>query len=185
MLILAIADQAPSRSILEILAERPVDLICTLGDLTYFSIQELAKINDVPKIGVYGNHCSGKYFDSLGITNLHLKTFEHQGLVFGGFEGSLRYKDSGEKMYTQEEASKLLKDFPFVDVFIAHSPPIGINDDAGSPSHEGFTALKKYLEEKKPKYFLHGHTYPTSESLVEKHGDTTVIYVHGEKIIEL
>jgi Icc-related predicted phosphoesterase len=27
-------------------------------------------------------------------------------------------------------------------------------------AHQGFKASRSYVEEKKPKYFLHGHTYP-------------------------
>lgn len=185
MVILAIADQKPRSSILELIAKYQVEMICTLGDLNYFSLQELEEATSIPKIGVYGNHCSGKYFESLGIIDLHLKTFEHQGLVFGGFEGSLRYKDTSAKMYTQEEASALLKDFPRVDVLIAHSPPFGINDDPSSPSHQGFRALRNYIEEKKPKYFLHGHTYPEKTNLAAKYQETSIIYVFGEKIIEL
>jgi len=111
-------------------------LICTLGDLDYFSLQELEKVTNIPKIGVYGNHCSGNYFDSLGIHNLHLNTFKHTRLVFGGFEGSICYKESAyAKMYTQEEAEEMLKDFPAVDVILAHSPPYGINDEPNSSSH--------------------------------------------------
>ena len=186
MKILAIADRAPSKSILSLVKENSVELICTLGDLDFFALQELEKINDIPKIGVYGNHCSGQYFDSLGIKNLHLQTFEYKGLVFGGFEGSLRYKESSyAKMYTQEESQTLLKDFSRVDVMLAHSPPFGINDEKDSTSHQGLIGLKEYVENKKPKYFLHGHTYPDAENLVLKYQDTNIIYVFGEKIIEL
>ncbi len=49
---------------------------------------------------------------------MHLQTFEYKGLIFGGFEGSHKYKeDEYAKMYTQEQAKELLKDFPYVDVF--------------------------------------------------------------------
>ena len=186
MVILAISDRPPRSSILSLIDKYKVDLICTLGDLDYFSLQELEKITNIPKIGVYGNHCSGTYFESLNIYNLHLKTFEHNGITFGGFEGSIRYKESMyAKMYTQEEAQELLKDFPTVDVFLAHSPPYGINDEPESFSHQGFIAIKEYIESKKPTYFLHGHTYPTKDNLVEKYGDTNIVYVYEDKIIEI
>ncbi|MDD4290143.1 MAG: metallophosphoesterase [Patescibacteria group bacterium] len=185
MLVLAIADKAPKNNILDIVNRNPIDLICTLGDLNYSLLKELENIKNIPKIGVYGNHCSGKYFDSLNIINLHLATFEHKSLIFGGFEGSLKYKKSDHPMYSQKEAQELLKDFPYVDVFIAHSPAFGINDEAGDPTHEGLIALREYIEQKKPKYFLHGHTYPTKENLVTKHEDTNIIYVYEDKIIEL
>lgn len=186
MKILAIADKPPRESIRSLLDTNDIDLICTLGDLDQFSISELANINNIPKLGVYGNHCSGTYFESLGITNMHLKTFEYGGLVFGGFEGCVRYKDDPyAKMYTQEEATELLKGFPRVDVMLVHCPPYGINDEPEELAHQGFRALRAYVEEKKPKYLLHGHTYPTADTLVTNFADTEVIYVHKDKLIDL
>lgn len=186
MNILAIADRPPKQSIKLILDQNSIDLICTLGDLDHFMLRELESISDIPKIGVYGNHCSGLYFDSLGIWNMHLKIWDYQGLRFGGFEGSVRYKDSKyAKMYSQEQASELLKDFPHVDVMIAHSPPLGINDDIDDIAHTGLKALRDYIEKMKPKYFLHGHTYPDPDRLVSQYSETQIIYVYQDKIITL
>ena len=186
MRILAIADRAPRESILSTLVANPVDLICTLGDLTQFALRELENITNIPKIGVYGNHCSGMYFEELGIKNMHLATFEYEGLLFGGFEGSVRYKnDRYAKMYTQEEAKELLKDFPRVDVMLTHCPPYGVNDEPEELAHQGFKALRDYVEQKKPTYLLHGHTYPTQETMVRKLGDTEIIYVYEDKLVTL
>ncbi len=186
MKILAIADRPPRTSIKSILENYPIELICTLGDLDYFSLKELKDINHIPKIGVYGNHDSGTYFEDLGIKNMHLNTFEYKGLIFGGFEGSVRYKENPyAKMYTQEEAFELLKDFPYVDVFISHSPPFGINDEPNELAHQGFKALREYIEVKKPKYFLHGHTYPKEEEIITNFMNTKIIYVFADKIIDL
>lgn len=103
--ILAISDRPSRSSILSLIEKHHVDIICTLGDLGYFSLQELEKVTNIPKIGVYGNHCSGTYFNSLGIHNLHLDTFEHDGIKFGGFEGFIRYKESVyAKMYTSRRS---------------------------------------------------------------------------------
>ena len=186
MKILAISDRKPKQSIKELVNEHNVEIIITLGDLTYFDLIELKDINKIPKIGVYGNHDSGKYFEELGILNLHLNIFDYNGLKFGGFQGSVRYKENPYAiMYTQEEALELLKDFPHVDVFCAHSPPYGINDDPNDLAHTGLIALRKYIEEKRPSYFLHGHTYPQENEITQKYLETTIIYVFGEKIIEI
>jgi len=186
MVILALADRSPGVSIVNLIAKHHVDLVCTLGDLNYFSLRELEEVTNTPKIGVYGNHCSGNYFELLNIYNLHLKTFKYAGLTFGGFKGSVRYKDSPyAKMYTQQEAQELLKNFPAVDVFLAHCPPYGINDEPNDLAHQGFIALKDYLINCQPKYFLHGHTYPRTNNLIEKYHSTNIIYVHGAKIIEI
>lgn len=187
MKILAISDRPPREKIDAILEKnRDVDLICTLGDLDYMSLRALENIQNIPKLGVYGNHCSGTYFDVLGITDLHLKTFEYKGIVFGGFEGCVRYKEgSYGKMYTQEEAEELLKDFPSVDIMLVHAPPYGINDESDTLSHQGFYALKKYIETKKPKYLLHGHTYPKQDSLIKQYQETKIIYVCMDQIVDI
>lgn len=186
MKILAIADRPPREKIESILDKNPVDIICTLGDLDQSAISELEHINAIPKIGVYGNHCSGMYFKPLGIKNMHLATFKYGDLVFGGFEGCVRYKNNPyAKMYTQEEANELLKNFPRVDVMLTHCPPYGVNDEPDTIAHQGFMALRTYVEEKKPTYLLHGHTYPTEQTMVKKLADTNIIYVYQDKLITL
>jgi predicted phosphodiesterase len=184
MNILALADQPPSRPIGQILAEHQIDLICTLGDFEQSQLQELESVTTIPKIGVYGNHCSGRYFAPLGIKNMHLTTFEFGGLTFGGFEGCVRYKQSlYAKMYTQEEAAELLKDFPRVDVLLTHCPAFGINDEPDDAAHQGFKALRVYLETKKPAYHFHGHTYPPADQLVARFHETNIFYVTGSRIV--
>lgn len=113
-----------------------------------------------------------------------MQTFEVEELA-EGFERSNKYKeDPYIKMYTQNQANDLLKDFPYVDVFISHSPPRGINDEDDT-AHQGFDALRKYVEGKKPKYFLHGHTYPKKGEEITKLRDTQIIYIQGDKTIEI
>ena len=185
MKILAIADRPPKKSIREIVLEEQIDLVITLGDLEYTQIAELEYLIDIPKIGVYGNHCTPGYMELLDITDLHLKTTEINGVTFGGFEGSHKYKnDEFAKMYTQDEALGLMSEFPYVDVFIAHSPPAGINDE-DDPAHQGLLALRHYLDRSKPKYFLHGHTYPTQENIATEYNGTQIVYVTAEQIITL
>lgn len=185
MKILTVADRPPRQKIETIIENNPdIELICLLGDLNIFDLSGLQNINHIPKIGVYGNHCSGTYFEEFGVQNLHLKTFLYNSLTFGGFEGSVRYKKNPyAKMYTQEEAQELLKEFPYVDVFLTHCPPYGINDEPGEIAHQGFIALKEYVENNKPKYLLHGHTYPTNDKLIKKYKDTNIIYIYSNEIV--
>ena len=186
MNILAISDRPAKESIVKLVKQNAIDLICTLGDLEYFDLQELELITDIPKIGVYGNHDSGSYFEPLGITNMHLNTFEHQGIKFGGFQGCVRYKENPSAiMCTQEEATELLKEFPRVDVMLAHCPPYGINDDPTEISHTGFVALKEYLDQHKPSYLFHGHTYPAESELTTQYQTTKILYVYGHRIVDL
>jgi len=185
MRILVIADRAPDKRVQDILAESPIDLIVTLGDLELSQIRALEDVTDIPKVGVYGNHCSGMYMPGLGIENMHLATKEISGFVFGGFEGCVKYKESSAKMYTQEEASALLANFPKVDIMIVHCPPFGVNDDQSDIAHTGFIGLRDYVEREGPKMLLHGHTYPTAQEMVTQLGETRIEYVFGHRIIEI
>lgn len=84
---LVLTDQPASRSIKEILADNPdIELIITLGDLSYEILADLKDIFHIPKIGIYGNHCDGTYMERLGITNLHLRAGVYKGITFGGYQ---------------------------------------------------------------------------------------------------
>lgn len=185
MKVLAIADRNPGIAIAQTVRDEGIDLVVTLGDLERHDILGLAEVQTIPKIGVYGNHDSGNYMSELGIANMHLMTVSYQGLSFGGLQGCVRYKDNPDAiMSTQEETWRMMTHFPHVDVFITHCPPRGVNDEA-ELAHQGFDALRDYVEKMKPKYLLHGHTYPTEETMVRQLGDTEIIYVHKYKIVEL
>ncbi len=185
MNILAIADRRPKIDIAETVRSNNVQLIVTLGDLTREDILQLYEITDIPKIGVYGNHDSGMYMPELGIWDMHLKIWDFQGLRFGGLQGCVRYKENPDAiMYTQEEAKRLMVDFPKVDVFLCHCPPRGINDEE-EIAHQGFDVLKDYIEQQQPKLLMHGHTYPTEETMVRQHGPTRIEYVFEYKIVTI
>lgn len=189
MKLLALAARPPhmsiERSIADLCQREGVELICTLGDLERSDILELEQITAIPKIGVYGNHCSGNYMPEIGIVNMHLQTAQLGSIRLGGFEGCVRYKEGDAPMFTQEQAARLLQNFPPVDVFLSHAPPYGINDEPEEVTHQGFHALRKYLDEQQPRLWLHGHTYPSAGELITQHGPTRIEYVFGHKIITL
>jgi Icc-related predicted phosphoesterase len=117
--------------------------------------------------------------------NMHLMTWSYQGLVFGGFQGCVRYKENPDAiMYTQAEARAMLTNFPAVDVFLCHCPPRGINDEE-ELAHQGFEGLREYIDRTPPKLLLHGHTYPTDENIVTQHGSTRIEYVSKYRIVDL
>ncbi len=186
MNILAIADRNPHINIPEIIQASNIELVITLGDLTREDLLPLEQVKTIPKIGVYGNHDSGTYMPELGILDMHLKTWTFQGLTFGGFQGCVRYKDNPDAvMYTQDEAKQMFAGFPTVEVFMSHCPPYGINDEPDEVAHQGFNALREYLDQHQPKVWLHGHTYPTEQTLVTQHGSTRIEYVFGHKILTI
>jgi Icc-related predicted phosphoesterase len=180
-LALVLADQAPYVP-LERLVQRRFDLVLCLGDLDHHALEPLARAH-VPKLGVHGNHDDGHEFTGLGIEDVHLRRIDVDGLCFGGFSGSVRYRDGLRYAWTQGKAARALKRLGPVDVLIAHSPPAGVNDDPGDPAHEGLEGLRAYVERERPALVLHGHTYPV---LAEGHlGPTRVLHVRGHRFVRL
>lgn len=185
MKILALADRKPTIDIPSIITQERVDLVISLGDFAREDLLSLATIDSTPKIGVYGNHDSGNYMPELGIWDMHLKIWQFQGVTFGGFQGCVRYKaDPYAIMCTQEEANKLLETFPKVDIFISHCPPRGVNDE-NELAHQGFSALRKYLDTYQPALFLHGHTYPIEDSVVRQYHHTRIEYIWQHRILHI
>lgn len=185
MKILAIADRWPQNSIKEVISNNPsIELIVTLWDLELNEIIELEAIN-LPKIGVYWNHCSGQYFDQLWIRNMHLQTFNYWWISFWWFEWCVRYKPRWSFQYTQEEANEMIKSLPYVDVVLCHCPPKWINDDPNDNTHIWFDATRKYIENYSPKYLFHGHTYDNYNNFIKKYKDTNIEYVYWTKILEI
>lgn len=184
MRVLVIADKNPHLDYAHVIAENQVQLVITLGDLEREHLIGLESVT-TPKIGVYGNHDTGTYMEEFGIMNLHQKVWDWNGLKIAGLQGCVRYKDDPTAiMYTQEEAQALMQDCPQVDIFICHCPPRGINDEP-EVAHQGFDALRSYIDRTPPRVLLHGHTYPTEDTIVRQYGQTRIEYTSGWRIVEL
>lgn len=181
MKILALSDKK-TENLKEVIRKLNPDLIITLWDFDYGDLMGLEFI-DIPKMGVYWNHCTRWYMETYSIQDLHLNAREFHGFIFGWFEWCVRYKNGDYIMYTQEEASTLLETFSKVDVFISHCPPFWINDN-NDTAHEGFHALKTYIDTHSPKYLFHGHTYEDG-NFITKYKNTEIVYIDRYKIIEI
>lgn len=155
------------------------DMLFATGDLTIF---DFFNLSEKVMFGVYGNHCSGKYFDEIGIINSHLTIYEWRGFRIGGFEGCVRYKEAGGPQYTQDEARQMLADFPRVDILLLHAPPAGLLDDPKDPVHVGFQATRDYIDRHKPKYVFCGHLYENAEM---EYNGTKIYRTYGARIIEI
>ena len=119
------------------------DLVLSLGDIDDNLLCEAADAYQCNNVfAVRGNHDSPHPFPD-GITNLHLASVTFGGLRFGGFQGSWKYKPRGHYLYEQAEVADALRNFPAVDVFVAHnSPPIHAKAD---DTHTGFDASRPIL----------------------------------------
>jgi hypothetical protein len=183
-----------------------VDLILGCGDLTYYYLEFVVSMLDVPLYFVRGNHSNqveytmvGPKIKPEGGTNLHRRVINHQGLIMAGVEGSLRYRE-GPFQYSQTEMwlhvvrllPRLLTNRVSrgraLDIFVSHAPPWGIHDQPDLP-HQGIKAFRWLIETCKPSYHFHGHihVYRQDVQTVTRHGSTMVINTYGfaETIVPL
>lgn len=129
---------------------------------------------------VKGNHDSADAFKP-PISDLHLYIQNFNGLTFGGFNGCWRYKPRGYFLYEQSEVSAQLRSFPYVDVFVAHNSPRGINE-RDQDVHQGFDAFRDYISRCTPRYFIHGHQHLNATT---NFSGTRVIGAYGVKVVEI
>lgn len=176
LLIIADDDSAISH-----LPEMKADVLISCGDLAEVSITRAATRCGCRQIlAVKGNHDSAAAFPS-PVIDLHTRTFTFQGITFGGFGGSWKYKPLGHHLFEQSEVESALKSFPKVDVFIAHNSPALIHDKDDFV-HAGFTAFNGYIARHQPRFFLHGHQHIEKETIV---GATRVMGSYGYRSLVL
>jgi len=178
---LVLAERQPDIPLSELLAEKP-DVVLCLGDLDGRSLRALRNFGG-PKLGVYGDRCRAAYFDTLQIADLHGQVWDVGGISFSGLEGAPRYKTVGDHLHGEEEAAATLAELPRTDVFIAHAPPFGINDEPATLARRGYRALRAHLEAKPPAMLLHSHTEPAVP--VVSVGGIEVRCVSGHAWVEL
>jgi Icc-related predicted phosphoesterase len=183
---------------------RNVEMILGCGDLPYAYLEFLVTLLNVPLLYVPGNH-DPAYNEknpasyAQGGDCIDGKVKSVKGLNIAGFGGSIRYKPGGPNQYTQSQMYSRMSTFiprllwhcskhgDILDIFIAHSPPRGINDDEDH-AHLGFLAFNDFIRIFRPRFFLHGHTMVYKSNIVPhitKVSKTTVINVYPYRIIEI
>ena len=183
-----------------------IDLILGCGDLPYYYLEYQVTMLDAPLFFVHGNHDPLVEYTSSGGTktapsggeNVDMRCVNQNGLLVAGLEGSIRYKPDGLHQYTQNEMTlRSLALWPglvrnrlmygrWLDVLIAHSPPLGIHD-IPTPAHTGFRVFLNLMRVLRPRYLLHGHrhkNYAPGETETQW-GATTVINVHPYRVLEI
>ena len=174
-----------------------VDLIFSCGDLPYYYHEYMISMLDVPLYYVHGNHDQTEYGETghrdapQGGFNLHRKLVCERGLLLGGIEGSIRYRE-GVYQYSQGEMwfhvfalvpgmiLNRMRYGRYLDIFVTHSPPLGIHDKPDL-AHQGIKAFRWLLKVFQPALHLHGHVhvYRTDDTFQSTCGLTRVINSYG------
>lgn len=182
---------------------RDVDLILSCGDLPYDYLEYLMDAFDVPLLYVHGNHdrpVEGERRQITapqGGTRVEGRVVEAKGLLIAGLGGSPRYAPRYEHQYTEWEMRRRVRRLgrrlwwverrrgKRLDLFFTHAPPRGIHDQT-DPAHRGFQSLRSFLDRHRPRYHIHGHSYPRPGLPNRtRYGATEVIHVRGHTILEV
>ncbi len=183
---------------------KDIDLVIGCGDLPYYYLEYVLTSLNAPLFFVRGNHdkiieysTAGQRTHPHGGLNLHCRSVRHQGVLFAGVEGSLRYR-TGPFQYTQTEMwfniwrlvpgmlVNYLSHGRYLDIFVTHAPAAGIHDQEDLP-HQGISAFRWLIKVFKPAYHIHGHIhlYRPDEVISSLIGTTQVLNTYAYREIEL
>ena len=214
MRLLLLADTPADEPLLTLIKREQPAAVILLGDLQLSWVADLQHCA-LPKFGVFGNHCAPGYLATIGATLVGDTCLSLGAWTAIGVSGCRRYKSPAflghDFQMTDTEEVAHWRTLPSADLVLSHAPPLGINDciddlcpakaasidDAvrqecfaavacdSDPAHVGWRGGRSYLAEKKPRFWLHGHTYPDANKWSRVVGDTIVHYVSGARIIDL
>jgi len=171
-----------------------VDLVLSCGDLPGYYLDYVASMLQAPLYGVHGNHdaslASSDAADrpqGWGMDELHTRVVREQGLLIGGFDGSLlynrgpyQYSEEGMRLQVARMVPRLLANRlrygRYLDILVTHAPPRDIHD-LPDLCHRGFNVFRWFLRTFRPQYHLHGHIHVYDNRTVTKTGfcDTVVL----------
>ncbi|MGA2112448.1 MAG: metallophosphoesterase [Anaerolineales bacterium] len=182
-----------------------IDLVLGCGDLPADYLEFLVSMLNVPLYYVFGNHDASGWWRANGTLTLEPqgcfplegRTANFRNILLAGLGGSIRYAPVARNQFTQREMwSKTLALAPrlwfnrlrygrFLDIFVSHSPPQGIQDGPDA-AHVGFEAFRWLLRWAQPRWHLHGHTTPVRNRPTprSKFESTEVIFVPPYQLLE-
>jgi uncharacterized protein len=213
MKILAVSDEVADALYSPTLKQKyeAVELVLGCGDLPFFYLEFIVNALDVPVFYVPGNHDQKQQYLSDGRTVSQAEGCQAidgltaatpldpsaRRLLLAGLGGCLRYNDSGQHQYTQQDmfrrayalAPRLflnrLRYGRYLDILITHAPPRGIHDRP-TQAHTGLNAFLWLMKVFKPRYLLHGHTHRYRQDVpsVTRYAETEVINVYPYRVLE-
>lgn len=134
-----------------------------------------------PSIIVPGNNESHEELQEAceGWDNVHIlhgNGVKIDGIEFFGLGGGVPTTPYGAWSwdFSEEEAERLLRDFPLGGVLVSHSPPKGCADVDGMDVSRGSTALRELIGTKRPKLIACGHIHASWGKAVQLDGTTII-----------
>jgi len=156
------------------------DFVLSCGDVPFHVFEEIYELYRKPIFAVKGNHDPTKSFPKC-VDDVHHRIVQHRNWLIGGWQGVPIYKSSGPYEWDDFSATEQLSKFPYVDIFICHSPVYRKTDKADY-AHIGSEAILRYIKEKQPKYVYHGHVHSEIGTMID---NAAVVSVFGAKVFSL
>jgi hypothetical protein len=173
---------------------RDIDLVISCGDLKASYLSFLVTMIPVPLIYVHGNH-DYRYFSAPpeGCVSIENEVFCFKGLKIGGLGGSIEYS-GGPCQFSEKVMEKRVRRFiktckkkGGLDIFVSHSPTLGLGDGTDF-SHKGFKCFYKIYDECLPKFHLFGHehlSYAPGAKRILNYKNITLINGFNYYILEI
>lgn len=208
--LLAVSDEVDQRIYSASLRERmsDVQLVIGCGDVPASYLEFLVDSLNRPVYYVLGNHAEeltrsgdrGVPKLPEGCVNLGGKVVRDPtyGLLLAGLPGSPRYSEREPVQYTEFQMNwMMLKMTPrlfwnrirygrYLDLLVTHSPPRDVNDREDI-AHQGFKAMRAFLDRFAPAYQVHGHIHLYDRSIPNtiRYHETDVINVYPYQTLDL
>jgi hypothetical protein len=208
--LLAVSDEVDQRIYSTSLRERMSDiqLVIGCGDVPASYLEFLVDSLNRPVYYVLGNHAEeltrsgdrGVPKLPEGCVNLGGKVVRDPtyGLLLAGLPGSPRYSEREPVQYTEFQMNwMMLKMAPrllwnrirhgrYLDLLVTHAPPRDVNDREDF-AHQGFKAMRAFLDRFAPAYQLHGHIHLYDRSIPNtiRFHETDVINVYPYQTLDL
>lgn len=154
----------------------------SLGDNPPKAIAKIHNYINQPFYGIAGNHDTWETPEISGISDIHGKIIQHNGLLFTGFGGSHKYKNSELAMMTQSESIKFADTLTKCDVLFSHDTLYGELGSVSDNAHCGLKGISKYVEENGINVNICGH-YHVNRSK-NSAGGCKILCVYGCVLID-
>lgn len=166
--------------------ELGADLIVIAGDITHFGgilhaqriLKEVSRAG-IPIFFVSGNCDSRELLtwspEDIGVVNLHGRVREFSGYVFAGLGGGSGKFGTLTEL-EEGEFEKVLREYaaePSKLILVSHSPPYGTKADYTGVKHIGSTAVRRFVEARKPLLVCVGHAHEGRS--ITRLGDTVIV----------
>jgi Icc-related predicted phosphoesterase len=184
-----------------------VDVVLSCGDLPHHYLEFIVTMLGGPLFYVMGNHpeeirglgeSEAKWEYPRGCENIDGRGVRYHKLLIAGLQGSMRYNDKPYFQYNEHEmAFKVWQLAPrlmlnkllygrYLDILITHAPPYGIHDRSDR-CHQGFRALRSFMDRFRPQYLIHGHVhlYSPNQIFETRYRHTMVVNTYGYRTFKI